>query len=217
MWRWCGYALTAMAFLISIPLAQQSPQPQAEALVAQEFKAAAPDLFSQWLEGRPDRLKKAAVGKLFEKSSSRLVCRGLVYAEFLECHDDPEPTEYRIDVTRTDSILTPYLGHLFVHVTMVCTQSKLVAEGGSRGDEALNWLKAHCAGTSYEACVAQGAKPIRSSVLNACSPSWSLPWKAEVNLIFGWSEGKWEFQREILDPPLHVEEMASTGVRAASW
>ena len=177
-------------------------QPPAEAQVAQEFKKAAPDLFREWLARRPEVLKRTGLG---ERKRQRGECRGTAsFFSFMDCVDEQVPAEYRIDVTKTDSVLTPFVGHLYVPVKETCTVRNVVPKGMTWSEKSLAALDPYCLDKTYDECIAAGAKPAPKLMGSACTggPGFSFPFEDEVHLTFRWSEGKWEFEAEKGDKPV---------------
>jgi hypothetical protein len=175
-------------------------QPLAEAQVAQEFKKAAPDLFREWVKRRPEVLKSAALG---ERASGPAGCN-TGWFEFIECQDISPPTEYKIDVTRTESILTPFLGLLVVPVHEKCNVRNVVPGAMSRSEKSLAMLDPHCLGKSYEECTTAGGKPISKMSPGGCmgSSSFSFTHNGEDRISYRWSDGRWEFDSEKGDKPV---------------
>lgn len=176
-------------------------QPMGEAQVAQEFKKAAPDLFREWLARRPEVLRRMGLGH--RQHSSNAECLNPVsYYEFMECIDVQAPTEYRIDVTKTDSVLTPFVGHLYVPVKKTCTVRNVVPKPWS--EKGLATLDPSCVGKTYDDCITAGAKPAPKMGGSFCTggPGFSFPSESEVHLTFHWSDGKWEFEGEKGDKPV---------------
>src|SRR5262245_12211445 len=124
------------------------PQPLSEAQLAQEFKKAAPDLFLEWAATRSEVLQRMGVGS---RGINRSACMGNGYWQFLECRVTTPPTEYKLDVTKTDSVLTPFIGHLYIPVNETCTARNVVPKGMSWGEEALAALDPSCLGKVYDA------------------------------------------------------------------
>jgi hypothetical protein len=118
-------------------LPQEPPpaQPLAEVQVAQEFKKAAPVLFAEWVARRPEALRRQGLGQR-EQGGARCGV-GITYFVFMDCADVQSPTDYRIDVTKTDSVLTPFLGHLYVPVKETCTVRNVVPKGMSWSEKAM--------------------------------------------------------------------------------
>ena len=126
------------------------------------------------------------------------------YFEFMDCADVRAPAEYRIDVTKTDSVLTPFLGHLYVPVKETCTVRNVVPKGMTWGEKATAALEPSCVGKTYEECIAAGGKPAPKLMGSACTggPGFSFPFEHDVHLTYRWSQGKWEFQEEKSDKPV---------------
>lgn len=196
--------LTSIAGLELSAQEQVNPpaQPQSEMQVAQDFKKAAPTLFREWLERRPEMQKRMAVGHR-QKFGAGCYSSGSYY-EFRECVDARIPTEYKVDVTKTDSVLTPFVGHLYVPVKETCTVKNAVPEGVTWSEAKLAILDPSCLGKMYEECIAAGAKPAPKKLGSACTggPGFSFPFEGEVHLTFRWSDGKWEFEGEKADKPV---------------
>lgn len=190
------------AFLAQEGTTLQPVQPPAEVQVAQDFKKAAPDLFRAWLSQRSEVRKRLAFGHRREFRSKCYV-RGS-YFEFMDCADDEAPSEYQIDVTKTDSVLTPYLGHLFVPVKVTCAVRNATPDARSWSEEKLAALDPFCLGKTYEECISGGAKPASKTMGSACTggPGYSFKADDKVHLTFRWSEGKWEFEGEKSDGPV---------------
>lgn len=176
------------------PSSVPSAQPSAETQVAQQFKEVAPQLFKEWLERRPGVLKKLTLGQRVEAPG----CPGASWFEFIECADIAPPVEYQIDVTRTDSILTPFLGKLVVPVREGCSVRRLVPGALRRDNKSVAKLDPYCLGKTYNECVAGGAKPISKFSPGGCmgSPGGTFTHEMEVSVTYRWSEGKWEFEGE---------------------
>lgn len=170
-------------------------QPAAEVQVAQEFEKAAPILFREWLALRPDVLKRVGLGKR-NRPNSR--CLWVGYFEFMDCKDTAPPSTYKIDVTKTDSVLTPFVGHLYVPVKETCTVRNVVPKGMSWTEKNLSAIEANCVGKTYDECIAAGAKDAPKLMGSDCTggPGFSFPFEDDVHLTYRWSQGKWEFQEE---------------------
>src|SRR5262245_44512396 len=113
--RWTA-GVTSLVLMVAFGVAspQESAQPPAEAEVARQFEQAAPELFATWKAGRPAEVRALSNGRYGRED--------LYYCfEFSLCEDAPPPTSYSIDVKKTDSILTPYIGILTIPVKLSCS------------------------------------------------------------------------------------------------
>lgn len=180
---------------------KQPAQPPAEIQVAQEFKKAAPGLFQEWLARRPETLKRLGGGRRNEASRE---CVGFSHFQFTECVDLQRPSEYRIDVTKTNSVLTPFVGHLYVSVEETCTTRNAVPSGMAWSDKRVAALDPYCLGRTYDDCIAAGAKPAPKLAGSLCTggPETTSKFTDEVHLTYRWSEGNWEFESEKSDKPV---------------
>ena len=202
---WSALAVLALAtqfLLAQEPQTGVRGQPLGEAEVARAFKEAAPELFQQWLDLRPELLKKRALGVHMKASAGRP--GGKYFIIFTECTDIVPPSEYRIDVTRTDSILWPYLGHLYVPVRESCTPRAVTPKGISKWDEKIALLARHCVGNTFEECLkVEGGKPVSESntrAITSRSGTFTAE-REEIHVVYGWTQEKWEFQEERQDEP----------------
>src|SRR5262245_30897768 len=96
---------------------EQPAQPTSEETIASAFEAAAPQLLEEWISRRPAELEGMQKGS-----------RGIVshcgeknyWFEFLSCKDTAKPILVGLDVKKTDSLISPFLGVLTVHTTESC-------------------------------------------------------------------------------------------------
>jgi hypothetical protein len=187
-------------------------QPPGEAQIAQEFQKAAPMLFKEWTERR----MAAQSGKGLGQHIKPELCHGWTHFRFEECKDRVPITDYRLDVTRTDSILTPFLGHLYVHMDEVCDVRNVVGVKGmnlEKNEESMTTLEPSCVGKTYEACIAAGGRDAPRLIGSACTggPHFTSLYNGEVDLIYRWSQGKWEFQEEKRGKPVSEKQEAWKG------
>jgi hypothetical protein len=120
------------------------------------------------------------------------------YYEFTNCHcESAKPTEYSIDVKKTDSILTPFLGIIRFKYGFACEARNVVPRG-------LNWNEANfkaiapsCLDKPYEECVKVG-KPAPKLLGSACTggPTRTLHFSDTLVLTYRWSHGKWQFEKK---------------------
>lgn len=218
--RWSGELLGALlvgaATLGSTRGQESAPaQPPAEAQIAQEFKAAAPDLFKEWRSRWTDALKEQETKgrRMLRREFGRNlsghadpdeIAPGWVV--FSECVQDEEPTTYTLDVKRTDSILTPFIGTLTMTVTLKCEVRKVITPGTFVTKEKNARIEAACINHTYEECLASGAaRPVPEGGVWAGMGDIRFTYKGEVVLVYRWSEGKWEFKEEKAEPPLPLQ------------
>jgi len=189
-----GIAVGAVILCAGLALAEETPpQPPSEVNVAKDFEDAAPQLLQEWAERRPKVLDLLRLGRWSKPTSG---CMGVRYFEFTDCTPTKTLSDYRIDVTKTDSVLTPFIGHLYVQVREPCTVRNAVPKGASWGEKAFAKIEPFCLGKTYEECITGGAKPAPKSSYSACTggPSRSFTYDDEIHLTYRWSKGKWEFQ-----------------------
>jgi len=220
-----GFAglLLAGVFSITTASGQESEhaQPPAEVEVAQEFKAAAPELFKKWLEARPEQLRDRGRGEL-----ANLICTPNLWSmlpiasdqpsiQFLECKDSTIPTEYRIDVRKTDSVLTPFEGLIIVPVKMSCSINAASSNRftAKKRDEVIT----ACVGASYEQCLDAGGKRFpgigrRRCVVEGLGLRLETPFSYEgaEYVTYGWTGGRWEFQKQHEEPALRPTNTGGT-------
>ena len=210
----------AVMTLVSVPgliRSEESPhaQPPAEAQVAQEFKAVAPELFKKWLEQRPEQLWTRGRGELDELACKDIVSGSMFVRDFVafnECSDSSEPSAYQIDVKKTDSLLTPFLGLIILPVKMSCiihganvsavTAKKSVAR------------IAACVDAPYEECLAAGAKGFGGLATQICGAKGlrletPFNYVGKLRLSYRWTEGGWEFQDQHEEPALNPSDTGS--------
>ncbi len=205
--EYCPTGVFIVAVLATCVWAQQpSPatpvQPLGEAEVARQFEEQAPELFRQWVERRPTELRALALGQWNDTDQSSAVsCPRETSFAFYECEDVEKPAKYKINVRKTDSILTPYIGELFVNVKVHCRVRSLFPAGFTfsldkfREEAAL--LKNNCIGKSYDECLKAGAKPREKHGFFGCSGAeLNFTYDHEAHLTYRWSHEKWEFQEE---------------------
>lgn len=196
-------AAIILAVITSIPQSgfpQDAPaQPLAEAEVARQFEVAAPGLFKEWLSRRPDVLKALADGQYAELGG------GQIYYcfEFSVCVDAVPPGTYSIDVRKTDSILTPFVGSIIIPVKVSCTNQVL---SSSMRRKLADELAPSCLGHTYDECAAAGGKePSGFSKFNnapcAGRDDLKFSYEDEVHVSYAWRQGKWEFQEETKKKP----------------
>jgi len=195
--------LTAMLRTSALAQEPAPAQPPGEAQLAQEFQKSAPTLFKEWTERRLAISRARILGQRIRPN----LCHGWTHFRFEKCNDDVPPTEYRIDVTRTDSILTPFLGHLYVHVDETCDVRSVVGVKGmdlEKHEESMAALEPSCVGKTYEECTAAGGRDAPRLVGSTCTggPHSVSTFHGEVHLIYRWSQGKWEFQEEKSEKPV---------------
>lgn len=199
-------ASLVLATAMTVNYAQESTQPQAEIEVVEQFQSAADSLFVQWLSDRPRELKRVALGY---QGTAGPQCKagawGNAFFEFIECSDIETPTDYSLDVIRTDSLLSPFVGIIEVSVFERCTVRRAWAgRWTKRANRAkFNSLQAHCYGKTFQECIAAGAEVVTTSfgVLCTGGPGFQFSYKGKARMTYRWSKGKWEFDREETDPP----------------
>jgi hypothetical protein len=203
--RWLNMSGLAIALLISAGAwAQQTPpvQPPGEAEIARQFEEQAPDLFQQWLKRRPAVLQQLAFGRWNETDFSVTVpCPPDISFTFSECSDVEVPTDYKINVRKTDSILTPYIGELLINVKVRCRIRHLFPPGFTfsieKYREAATLMAGSCIGKRYEDCAAAGAKPREKAGFFGCSGrEANFSFDDEAVVTYRWSHEKWEFQED---------------------
>lgn len=173
----------------------------AEAEVARQFEQSAPRLFAQWISERPERLKASAVGSYIGEGAMR----NYYCFEFFFCEDTATPSEYSIDVRKTDSVLTPFIGVLIVPTHMTCTIQALSA--GLKRSTA-DRLAASCIDHTYDSCLAAGAKvPSKAGAMyGPCSQTavgHTFTFEDEARVSYAWRQGKWEFKSVEQKKPAH--------------
>jgi hypothetical protein len=207
-----GAGMALMMLARSTPAQEAAPaQPPVEVQIAQEFRKAAPTLFQEWLARRPETFKRLSLGR---RNMPSRECVGFSYFEFTDCRDIQTPTEYRIDVTKTDSVITPFVGHLYVSVDESCTVRNAVPSGIAWSDKRVAALEPSCVGRTYDECIAGGAKAAPKLAGSLCTggPEITFPFTDEVHLTFRWSEGKWEFESEKGNKAVRHQVSGTAGV-----
>ena len=128
--------------------------------------------------------------------------KGSNFFEFIECEDISPPLDYSLDVVRTDSLLSPYVGIIKVDVTERCEVRRAWASQ-SMSQKKFDALAPSCIGKTYEECIKAGAKPVSKLMASACTggPGFEFSYAGEVTLVYRWSKGKWEFDEEEIEPP----------------
>jgi hypothetical protein len=194
-----------IALLLSLLLSagpQETPaQPAAEVEIATKFQEAAPDLFKEWLKLRPGALKAAGLGS--EPAGKPFQCETAHWFEFIECRDASEPKLVGIDVRKTDSILTPFIGTLVIRSTESCLLKRAVPSRVSWSRKRFEEKAPSCLGKTYDECIAGGAAPAPEISGSSCTggPGKTFHYRGELTLTYRWSLGKWEFQREDVKDP----------------
>jgi hypothetical protein len=141
-------------------------------------------------------LKRAALGKPNKPSNQ---CPGTRYIEFTECKDTVTPNEYTIDVTKTDSVLTPFVGHLYIPVKESCSVKNVIPKGRKGGTpKSIEAMVAGCVNKTYDQCIVAGGKDSPKSFGSVCTggAAYTFPFEGKLHLTYKWSQGKWEFQEE---------------------
>jgi hypothetical protein len=183
--------------------AQEFPpaQPLGEAQVAQQFQEAAPGLFQQWLDRRAESREGLTLGHRNRPKGG--FCPAITHFEFTECRGSKIPTLYKVDVTRTNSLLTPFLGHLYVQVWEDCLVRNVVGPKGTHWgkkgyEEAMTALEPNCLAKTYAECISAGGRNAPKVAGSACTggPVRMLPSEGSLDLVYQWSQGKWEFFEE---------------------
>ena len=130
------------------------------------------------------------------------------WAEFSECVQESEPTTYAIDVKRTDSIMTPFIGTLTVPVALSCTVRQVIPPGTFVTKDKAAKLEAACFGHTYEECIAsEAARPVpKTGMYAGLGGDKAFAYTGKVVTAYRWSEGKWEFNEDKADPPLPLIE-----------
>jgi len=194
-------------------IADDAPaQPLAEAEVAHQFETAAPALFHEWLADRPGELKSLADGRNVESQGYTLY----YCFEFTVCEDVAPPTAYKIDVRKTDSILTPFVGTLIIPVKLSCADRILTS---SRSRSESDKMAPVCIDHSYADCASAGAKPPSgfskfNKAMGSGGPCTSrdglkFGYEDEIRVSYGWRQGKWEFQEEMKKKPRDAQSTRS--------
>jgi len=208
--RFSVLAAVALAAAGVWAVAQDQPaQPQAEVDIATRFQEAAPELFAEWGKQRPSVLKDAALGleqSCWEKT---------YYFTFISCQDQSPPVLAGIDVRKTDSILTPFLGILKVQTRESCLVKRAVPAKWNWYDKAASVVRPFCIGKTYDECIKGGAVPAPKTVGAACTggPQTPFPYEGDLTLSFRWSRGMWEFEREELKEPRTMPARLQEGAR----
>ena len=184
--------------------AQDEPaQPLAEVEIVERFQEEADALFLAWLVDRPERLKRAGLGKQGQVATAACTSskKGSNFFEFIECEDVEPPTNYSIDVVRTDSLLSPFVGLIAVPVTERCNLRRAYG-GPGMSRKKFDELMPHCIGKSYGACISAGGRLVGKTVSSACTggPGGLFSYEGKATLTYRWSKGKWEFDEEELKP-----------------
>ena len=191
---------------------QESPttppvQPPEEVRIASEFEAAAPTLFNDWKIRRPEVLRAVGLGMQGKELSTCNTMFGHTwFYTFIVCQDSSPPATYSIDVKKTDSILTPYLGMLAIPVSETCDVKNVVPAKASWTKKNFEKHAPACIGKTYAECIAHGASDAPGFVGSACTggAGFSFSYTGVQRVYYRWSKGKWEFQREEQDPPRNI-------------
>jgi len=190
--------------------AQEPPaQPQIEVDIATRFQEAASDLFAEWVKLRPHTLKDAALG--LEQTCWQMT----YYFTFISCEDQASPVLTALDVRKTDSILSPFLGILRVQTRESCVVKRAVPAKWNWYDKTAAVVRPFCIGKTYDGCIKGGAVPAPKTVGSACTggPETRFPYEGDLTLSFRWSKGKWEFEREELKEPRTMPARLQEGAR----
>ena len=195
-------AVLGIAGLASPCLSQDPAQPQAEIDVVERFEAAVDDLFQQWLKRRPDSLKAAGLGVQGTAASGCLSGKGSYFFEFIECSDIAPPQDFALDVVRSDSLRSPFVGVIKVPVNERCDLRRVVASK-MMAQKKFDEIAPQCLGHSFEECIAAGGRLAPKLLGSACTggPGVAFAYQGEVTLHYRWSKGQWEFEEESVDPP----------------
>jgi hypothetical protein len=203
--------LLALASLPTTSKAEGPAQPPAEAQVAQEFKAATPRLFEEWKEWRQAHQKEMALGHWRARPYG--LCPEHTHFEFLECSGRSPEGFVKIDVNKTTSILTPFVGHIYVLIAETCIGRSLVPAKGNNPQKSefaaqISELAKSCIRKTYDECLAAGTKKAGTLWGVACTrgPKWIASYADTVDLVYRWTEGKWEFEDEVRREPKEVPE-----------
>jgi len=159
-----------------------------------QFEQASHELFAEWLSLRPATLKGAAVGTQ-EGTPGAL---GRLEFIFVECSDVSEPRMVSIDVRKTDSVLSPFLGIIHVETNESCVRRPVWASGWV-GKDKQEALIAACVGKPYDECIAARGKPMAKRLDRPFSYSGHL------TIFYRRSKGQWMFDREDSAEPKAVE------------
>lgn len=177
-----------LTILIAVALSAASDapaQPPAEESVGAEFEAASRELFMVWLEGRPERLRDIAKGR----QDGRPGRFSFVQFQFLECSDESPPAISSIDVKKTDSVLSPFIGVIRIATDEQCFLRPVwpPGMGGKAQQEA---MIPRCVGHSYQDCIEARGKPMPEKYTKI------VPRSGETTVYYRWSHGRWEFDKE---------------------
>lgn len=189
--------LITMTMALMFLAADANPQPESEAAVAARFVEASPVLFDAWVAVRPEALRVAGRGRIMEPLTA--ACSTAYVYEFLTCEDNEPPKLVSIDVRKTESILSPYVGVMRVSVNESCHSRRVVPSKVKWKEKAHSQVKDSCVGKSFDECISAGARPAPKLLGAACTggPSTEFSFQSDdVEVYFRWSMGKWEFDRE---------------------
>jgi len=193
------FLFLAMTAFLEDSAAQQTAQPLAEQNVAAEFQQAAPRLFQEWKTDYATSADLQIFGT--EASSADPSCYSsgaAFFFEFAKCTPNTEPVLVSIDVRRTDSLLSPFIGIIVGTVSETCVVARLVPTKGNWSRKHFDRIKDRCLSRSHEECLAAGALPAPKGMTSKCTggPETTFSFKSEAIIIFKWSQGKWEFEKQ---------------------
>ncbi len=191
-----------LATLTGPVISQESApvEPSEEEQAGRYFKETAPDLFQAWQKGRPAYLRQLRLGRLL-----RVSCTGVIFqfVAFTECEDSVAPTDYRMDVKKTESMMTPFIGVLIIPIKMRCTvQHSVPAIISAKKLEA---QLGACLGQNYEECKAAHMSPMRMEEKQFCGLMGlgkPFSYEGEVRITYGFTDGKWELENQSENPPV---------------
>ena len=189
--------------LLPSPGAVPSGNTKSERELAADFVAAAPKLFSEWLDDRDTALQRIGLGVQGRGGSQcSAPKKANNFFTFVECVDREVPSDYSIDVVRTDSLLTPFVGLITVPVSEQCFVRNVIASI-SMSKNKFDAIAPSCIGHTYKECIAAGGKLAPKVIDAACTggPGYEFSYQGVVEIRYGWRDGRWEFEEQTDDPP----------------
>jgi len=187
-----------VAISFSISITAHTGDPPDETDIAQSFAATAPALFEVWLGMRQESLQQSAHGHQGNPGKHCAFPNRSMFFEFIACTDTKQPELIGMDVRKTESLLTPYLGILYVEVSVDCVSRRVVPPGRKWGKKYFDKIASSCLDHTLEECLQAGGKRPPPLAWSSCpsGPETAFDYEATLDLTFLWSLGKWEFESE---------------------
>ena len=150
--------------LVCVPfssfLGEEPAQSPAEENVVTSFEQASQNLFEGWKTTQYRESLKALGAGVTGPRDRHPDCYNAWFFEFLTCEEAAPPTMDGIDVTKTDSLMTPFLGIIKVRVHEKCTIRRLVG-ALTMTEKSYKKIEKSCIGRMYDDCRMAGGRPPR--------------------------------------------------------